>query len=76
MNIKIGRIYRDKESGKLTRIFKDNRGNFYSGRGCTRGEKIPYNYYKAEKLKEPSLFEINQFLELELKNDFVKTINK
>lgn len=73
--IKIGRIYKTNK-GALVRIFRSGGGGYYSGRGCTKKTATPYNHYREDELEPASLFEINDFLELELAYGMVQTWNK
>lgn len=76
MELVIGRIYKSKTSNKLFRIFKSGGSKWFSGRGCTPKTAIPQNYITAEDYTEPTIDEINFFLEEEMKNGMAQTINR
>lgn len=72
----IGRIYKNKQSKELFRIFRSGGAGYYSGRGYNRMGFIPSNYIRAKDMKNCSIKEINYFLEQEMKNGAARTWNK
>lgn len=72
----IGRIYGRKGTVNLFRVFAGGGAGFYSVRGCTKQTAIPHNHYRAEDMYEPTIEQINWFLEQEMANGMCQTWNR
>lgn len=67
-NLRVGCIYKFKESGDVVRVLRHGGAGWISVRGCTRAMATPSNYCRPEQFGNASELEINNFLEKEMES--------
>ena len=73
--LRIGRIYKFRSDNELTRITRSGGAGFYTGRGCKPQTATPQNHIRVTDVVIPDRDEINQFLEMEMKNEMAQKNN-